>query len=623
MRRELTRLAIVAVMAAVVLQGVGAGFAASQVGADEPTADEPTSAADEIYVEGDGDAVLVYDSAASSSDSNRSEFGVDVSENLAYLLVTDDVEGTPEVNGALAVTANRTAIWADGNLSMPKPPSLQSFTLDASGVTTAEQSRSDLSVSATVADQSGMTQVLDGATTDGSVTMTANRLQASGSLDVDTAIPMPASGHTSLDLGLAETSSGYVLEVNQSRTVRPEYTAVPENAEQARQVLERQFQGLAAQYGGSASVELDSFSRTPQGEQVRVQQDYTVQLEGIDEGIGQLIRVFGEDSRNIDSQQAERLATGVEDVEVNQLSLDYTVDRTGMSGSFSVDVSNYSSLALAYFDVLGSSDSDSAFAGDVERMKTQFEAQRASGLEQQFTWSGSLAPTDADAARAEFEIHASNSNWAAYVDELQARGVPLLEANYEISGSTTSDRLRFSGNGSVAGDQLYAELTRGAPSAEEAPEAAAMMTAFRESRPQKAKLVATYGADGVRLEAGAAFGDLSVLRDAISEQTELPPVNSVVGRMDQGSGETVVRVSNAASGDASESSVRSLAYVDEGTEIYMPGEGERDFPSMDVERAEAFLDLENTTSESSGPGFGPVAALVAVVAAALFLARRD
>lgn len=616
MRRKVTHIAIVAVMAAVVLQGVGAGFAASQV-----RSDAPTSGADEVYVQGDGDAVLVYDSPGSADAPNRTEYGVDVSENIAYMLVTDDVQGTPKVNGSFSAAANRTAIWANGNLSMPKSSSLEAFTLDASGVTNTETSRSDISVSATLANQSTMTAILNSVRTNGTVRVSANRLQASGNLDVDTRMGLPGSSSQSYSYSIEETSSGYTISVDTSTLVYSEYNT-PENRSQLEQTLERQVQLITGQLGGSANVEVESFSRSTEGQQVRVEQDYTIELQGVEDGIGQLVRLALSRNQQVSSEQVNKLANSLKDVQINRLAVDYQIGQSGASGSFTVDVQNYSSLALAAVDVMESVNGQSASTVDADRIRKQIEAMRASDYEQQVTWSGSLTP-EGSSITGQFEAHASTTNRAAYVDELQSRDVPQLESRFSLSGNVAGDRLKFAGNGSISGDLLYAELTRGFPSAGTMPsETATMMNSLRESRPQKAKLVATYGEDGVRLETGAAFGNLSALRDAIAQQSELPSVTSVVGRMDQGEGQTVVRVSNAVSGDASKSDVRSLASVSGETKIYMPGEGERDFASMDVERAEAFLNSENANS-SSGPGFGPIAALVAVVGAALILARRD
>lgn len=637
MRRRSTQLLAVALAAVLVLQSTVAGVALAQ-----QSSERPVSPADEIYVQDDGDAILVYDSASSVGGPNRTEFGVDVAENVAYALVTDTVEGTPSVEGALAMTANRSAIWADGNLSLPRPEPLQSFTLDASGVTTDETARSDLSAAATVTDESGMSQAVDAASTEGTITITANQVTASGTFDVDTVIPLPERSQQLHNYSIRETESGYVLDVEQRQSVDARFVDTYRNRTRQKQLLKAQY-GMLVGDAGSVGVEFDRLDVTENGEQARLDHAYTVRVAGVEDRGGELLRQALAESPRISTAQADELVAALKTVEINRLQVEYSVTEDGAAGSFHVDVDEYGPLAMAYFDILGSMEDRSALGVDVERMEKRFEAQRAANLEQYLNWSGSLSHPDSESVAAELEFHATNDNWAAYVDELDARDIPHLTSRYDIEGAIEDDRLSFQGNASVSGDQLYRELLRSLPSqgtpgtgptgsglsalfgapgqGELSEEAAALVRGLRDSRPRTAKMVARYDSDGVRFEAGAAFGNLSALRDALVEQTGSPMVTSVVGREDSQGGGTYVRVSNAVGGDATESDVRALAAVDAGTTIHMPGEGDRDFPSMDVDRARNFLGL-GETSGGIGPGFGPIAGLVAILGAAFVLRRR-
>jgi PGF-CTERM protein len=94
----------------------------------------------------------------------------------------------------------------------------------------------------------------------------------------------------------------------------------------------------------------------------------------------------------------------------------------------------------------------------------------------------------------------------------------------------------------------------------------------------------------------------------------------VVGRANETGGETVVRVPGAVSGTPTEQRVRSLSGVGEETTVHLPGEWDREFPAMDVERARNFLSDDGTGS--SGPGFGVLAAVAALLAAGLLGRRR-
>ena len=625
MHREIARVAAVAIVATLVFQGMAAGV---MVGA-EPTRvasqempDDPLTPADEIYVEGDGDVVAVYDDSGTTGDVNRTEFGVDVSENLAYFRMTDPVTGEPDVTGGFSAFADRTSVAAEGNVSTARPEALESFEFDASGVTNEDTSRADLSLSTTILDESGMSQAIRSGTTNGSIAMTADRLTASGKLDVRTEIPIPQRSQESVNVSLREDGGEYVLSVEQSRVADPTYRPIPESRSEARELLAPQFQAVARQFGGSATLDLHEYDVSEAGSMVRLDRAYTVRFQGIDEGLTRQIRRQLQRNPDVTAAQAEQLASAVDAVQIDQLDVRYEVDGGGVTGSANVEVGNYASLVTSYLDVVASMESESTGEIDVERVRKRLDAQRAADLERRFTWSGNLSHPDSQSVSAAFAAHASTTNWAEYVDELQVRDVPVIESRYRIEGGVTEDAITFEGNASLSGERLYEELFRFAPSeAEASPKLTPLLGAFRDSRPEKAKLVTAYDADGLHVEAGAAFGNLSVLRDALHETTGVPAASEVVGRANQQSGEAFVRVPDATGEQPSKASVRSLTYVDEGTTIHMPGDWDREFPSMDVERAEAFL--EDPRSTSSGPGFGPIAALVAIVGAGFLLARRD
>lgn len=617
MDRTLSRLVAVALVAVLLVQGVGAGLASSA-----GQSAETTSPADEIYVEENGDAVLVYESG-SAGDANRTEFGVDVDENVAYLLLLEDpVANTSGMTGGLEATANRTAISADGNLSMPRPDALEAFSLTATGETTRETSRGDLTLSTTLRDESGTSNLLTAATTNGTVTTTADRLTASADLHVDSAIPLPENAHESLDFALREDGDAFVLSMDESRSVTARSDDVARNRSAAVRGLRSQYDSLASEMGGTATVDVESYSVENASDHLRVEETYTVRFEGIDEGIGTLVRDELAEGSEIDADQVDALASGLRDVDVDEFAVEYRIDGDGLRGSLDVDVANYSSLAMAYFDAVGSIDQSQSDEAEIERMENQFEAQRAADLEQRFTWTGNLTQPDEERVGAALEVQSRAENWEAYVEELQARDVPVFTSRYEIDGDVDDDRVTVDGSVAVAGERLYAELLRGLDDQQASAMDRSTARAIRDSRPEKARLVTTYGADGFHLEAGAAFGNLSALRDAIAEASDLPIVTEAVGRSDGDGGETTVRVAGAVSADASESSVRALPYVDDDTTVYMPGEGDREFPSMDVDRAETFLQSVEGSS-AFGPGFGAIAAIAALLGAALVLVRRD
>lgn len=617
MGRKLVRAGVLLVVATILVQGAGAGVAANQTGQAGATAP-----ADVVYVQESGDAVLVYNETASMDGPNETELGVSMAENLAHLRMTDPVEETPDVQGAIELIATQTDVSSEGNLSMPAPDTLDSFSLDLSGETTEENAEADLTLSTTVQDPQGTTQMLESASTSGEVTIGAESMTASGELTASTSESLPAALHQSMDASFREESDGYVLTVDEDRIVNPMTGQAPEDRQQAEQLLEQQFGGTAALLGGNATVEIEEFSRSQEDQATRLQQAYTVRLQGIDQGLQQVLTQQLATSQEISDEQAGELATALTEAEINEVGVEYTVDDSGVEGNVQIDVENYGDLLEAYFDVVESLDTTDGMSDTFEQLRTQFEAQRAADLEQTLTWSGSLSHPSEQSVQAEFEADSSANNWAGYVDELESRDAAFVTSDFELTGGIEDERLAFDGSASMSGDDLYATMLGSMPSQGEMPaESAAMVEALRDSRPEKARLVASHDADGTYLEAGAAFGNLTALRDAARSQGELPNVTSAVGQMNATGGETYVTVSGAVEGEVTEENVREMAAVDSETTVHMPEDWDREFPAMDTERAREFLDVE--TTDSNGPGFGAVAALVAIVAAALIARRRN
>lgn len=612
MRPSLARVATVLVVAALVLQVIALGVLAQTDSTIDP--------ADEIYVAEDGDAVLVYESEPSEGGAERAEFGVNVAENLTYVLVTDPVEETPDVRGRLTVGATQTSLRGEGGLSAPRPDAIEAFTLDASGESTEANARADFLVAATVRDESGMTGLLNSAETSGEITTSADRLAATGSLDVRTNLPM--GERQALDATLRETDAGYELTVDQSRPIPSFATDRWRNRTVAAEVLERQFGAVADGLGGSATVDLREHSLTEADGGVRLEQAYTVRFEGIDEGLASTVRGLLAGNPDLSGDQADRLARGLADVRIEEASLSYELDARDLTAEFSLDVRNYDGLALAYFELAEAMNAGGAgFGADVERLREQFGAQRAADLEQRFTWDGSLTHPESGVVRAEFEAASRSTNWGDYVDELERRDVPFTETTYELTGGIDGDRVELQGRATMEGEDLFEQLLRGLSGGEGmSPGAEAILEGLRESDPQEAKLAASYDGDGLRIEAGAAFGNLAAIRDALAERPSVPRITEAVGRSDESGGQVVIRVEGAVTGQPTEADVRALPYVDDDTAVHLPGEWDREFPTMDTDRAESFL--EDVLPGSSGPGFGPIGAAAAILAAAGLLARR-
>ncbi len=605
---ELRQVAVAVIVAALVLQ-------AAAVGVTAQTAAEP---ADDVYVSDNGDAVFVYESEPGEDSPESAEFGVNVAENLVYGLVTDSVEGTPDVRGQFSAGATPTELTAEGGLSVPSPDALQAFALEVSSATTEQTSESDVSLDTTITDESGLSGFVNSVNTSGEVTMAADQLTATAGLDVRTNVPL--GERESLQASIAADDGGYELAVDWSRLVPQRQAEQWRNSDNAERLLRTQYQAIAESLGGSASVEIGSISVTQEDAGYRLEQVYTVQLSGIDSGLESMVRTALAENPEFSDEQVDRLASGIAAVDLRDLSINYTLDARDLTGEVNLDVRGYDQLALAYFEIAQAVGAGNV--GDVlDRARSQFEAQQAADLEQRFHWVGNLSHPESGVVRGQLEARSRATNWGEYVDELQERDVPFISQEFELTGDLSDGRLAFDGSASMTGEELFDLLTQGFPTGEDVPsETAAIFEALRDSNPEKAKVTGSYDSDGLRFEAGAEFGDLAQLRDAIAEETEVPRFSEVAGRANETGGESIVRVPGAVSEQPTEASVRELTGVSDDTTIHMPGEWDRDFPSMDVERARDFL--SDVGAGSSGPGFGAIVAIVAILVAAGLLGRR-
>lgn len=634
-RRWLATVLVVLVVASGAMAGIGA---ASHE--DAPREDGP-SHADDVYVDGDGNAVLVYgpDASADTDGPEQSEFGFDVAEGLVYGLVANPVEGTPDVRGRFSATAAAGGVDASGSLSAPQPDFVESLDVAFSGEATSERSRSDLTLEATFLDESGMTQLLRSASTSGEVTTTASTLRLTGEFQADPVMAAGADQH--LAASLREGEGSYTLSVERNQPIGQLQAGSWENRSVARESLEARYGAFATSLGGNASISVDSLSLTESdGERSRLDVDYTVTFRGIDEGLGEAVREALSENPSVSADQADRLANELGAATVDEASFTYDVTNGAPSANVTVELSEYDGLLLAYLDLAGSIQDEAGgpSAPNVERYRAQLEAQRAANLEQRVTWNGNLTHPDDESVQVEFGYHARTENWGAYVEELEARDVPRFDSVYDLTASSDGERISVEGSMELSGEDLFEQLFRqlnattpaGPGLTSQSPEPgmaaessdlgfAETVAALRQAEPRTAKVEGSYDGDGPRVEFGATFENLAALRDELAAQQGLPPVSEAVSRMEDDGQVTYVRVQGAVDADPSAADVRELSGVGEDTTVHLPGEWDREFPTMDTDRAESFLADDGTGG--SLPGFGPVVAVVALLATGLLVRR--
>lgn len=635
--------------------------------------------ADTVYVTDDGDAILVYEGTGTETDGEW-EYGASVAENLVYGRFTDSVDGEPDVTGDLSMTAEPTSLSADGSLSMPRPDDLETFDLTATSEATAENARGDYDLTVRLVNASGLVRLVDSVTTEGEVTMGPDRFQASGDVSVQTVLPIDQRSR--MAMSLAETEDAYTLTVEREERIDAESVDQWRNRSAARATIAGQT-GANESDDGDVSVGIDEYELTEQGENgARLAISYTVTYHDVEETLvdqladafsmstattqydtaavappgsatpsatavetnapnGSSTAVNATDSAGLDEDEWDRPSAGADAAEsgiseedaqtlaeellasdIDEASFEFSAEGGTYSGNFALDVGNYDGFLQAYYETL--ENADGATMGPAfDQARNQFEAQQAADLQQHYTWTGDLTPSD-DAATLNLSVEHRTDNWDAYVSELRDRDVPFHESEFELNGNADGDQLTVDGSMSMTGDRLYEAMFSGFGGDEVEESMSAGLDSLSAAQPQQLKLDAAYDADGARVETAGKFGNLAVLRDELADDNESAPVGNVTEVTSRVEGDTVrtaIRLGGVVAEDAATEDVRAIEDVTNETEVHMPGEwSEDDVPAMDIQQASAFL--AGQSGGVIGPGFGVAAALVAVLGAALLAARR-
>jgi PGF-CTERM protein len=618
--------------------------------------------ADEIYVQENGDAVLVYDSEDTSSTQTSGQFGVDVSENLAYLLVTEPTTGRSQAEGEMSLLFTGEELSGNGTLSVPQPPTISEFSMDFSGESTAQNAQSTLSIDAT-ANTGRAGQLFQSMTTSGNLTTTASQFVADGQFDADLQAQgmMQSSQTTDFSFSLTESDGGYTVEVDRNESIFEFGESEWDTRTKALETLEQQYSLAASDLDGTAEITLDEYSYTSTSEsQARLDIAYTVEYAGLKSQLGDAIAASLQDDPEVDltAEEAQELGDRIAELEINQVSASYSVDPSAANAQFDVDIANYDQAALAFIEFAQSVETpqapDDAVFQPLDRTRKQLEAQSAANLRQTYTWNGEVTKPSSTQVAVAFDADYTTANWQAYVSELENRGISLPETTYEFTGSSDGEEITIDGQLSIQGNLLDQTLNYFANVSQNDQEANRFYTAMLQADLQQARMDASVNSSTVVLEGGVQFEDLAALRDALAESEEDFPAGftSAVGRTeDGGTTQTYVRVQGAVGSGASESDVRALAYVDSDTTVNMPGDWDREFPEMDTDRARDYLGIQeggsgesgesgesgsesgngstngsgNDTNTSSGigPGFGVGLAVLAMLASAALLARRE
>jgi PGF-CTERM protein len=677
-----TVLAALLVLSAAV---AGVGFGTAAVGADAPTPSvqeaDPTEnvtldAADEVWVDGDGNLILRYQGNTTGVDEEidpettseeNLEYGLAVSEGLFYSLITANSTGTApnatsEVEGQFHALLTTGQLNGSGALTAPRPDAIQSMTLGIEGVRTREDARFDGTTKIVIPnEEAGAASLLQSATVNAEATVGASSFTSSGSLDasLQTALgPPQAQSFT-----VTESDGSYTIDAAEDRVVSAFAVERWNTSTRAEQSLNALYANVAQSLGGSADITLESYAlERNEDDSGRLEIEYTVEYTNIEEGLSQQIAFQLAQAENVNLTQAEAtdIAQRVTELQVNEVSASFEQTAEGsVTGAYNVDIANYDTVVAAGLDVASAANATEVGVQteQIEQARTQLEAQRVADLTRTYSLSTTVE-SGAENTTVTVDAQSRSQNWAAYVQELEDAGISYGSLTYAISGGTEDEQIALDGEFTLeqeglvgqAISQFQQSLNASATENTDTEEVRRYLRAFEAAEFDRAKTDVTFSDGELRIEAGAKFDNLAALRDVVAvAQGDGLQVTETVGRTEGNVTNSYVYVRGAAPGDASEEDIRALSVVDANTTVHMPGTWDREFPTMDRPRARNYLGLTPTPtatptassggsdggggdgtdqqtpdgSSGDGAGFGVGVALVALLAAALLALRRS
>ncbi|WP_255195355.1 PGF-CTERM sorting domain-containing protein [Halorarius litoreus] len=635
-----SRLTATALALLLVLAAATGGVAASPLLQEESDDDDGLPEAEDAYVTEEGDVVLMYQN---DSEGSQTEFGIDVSESVLHALVVTNATETDATGQATAVI-DPDGMTANGSLVAPTPASITSMTLDATAEQTDENAAFDASLQATLNDSNtAATGIITGAEASGSVEVAPDTFTASGQFNANLRSALGDSQHQ--QFSVRETENGYTLDGSQNYTLSSFAQDRWSTRARAEQSLEAQYSSLAQSLGGSSDVTLESYAYTETSSGARLDIAFTVEYTGIDEGVQQQISasLVNSEQYNLTEAEAQEVADSVAELHVDEVSLRFDQTPESVSGEFTARLSEYDGAIRAAMTVASSVDTEEnvQLATQLDRVEKTLDARQESGLIETFTFDVTVDSPSSSPTTVEASVDYRTENWAAYRDALDARGIDTANAEYELHAETQGEEVVVDATASIQQEDLLQRTSNTLLNSTNASdtETRRFIRAFQDAKLRKAKVDVDLTEQELRIEAGAAFEDLTSLREAIRASTDSNlKIASIVGRTEGEQVNTYVRLDGAVSADATEADVRALGPVGANTTVHLAGTYNQTFPELDVDGAYEYLGIPqdpaaggagsqsgsgSSGTDGAGPGFGIGLAAVAMLGAALLLARRD
>lgn len=575
--------------------------------------------ADAVYVSDDGEAILTYER---THETPRVEGTVSVEPEtgLAYARYDGDFEAEPGVVGDATFRTDGGTAASSGDLLITDTGSIAELDADIDVTETRTESNSEIDLEGAVTD---VDTGYESFQSEGDLEVASGALVASGSRRTIEANESAIRPRTkSLEVTVVGTDDGYAMNVSERRVVESWETNRWDSRSDAEETLETRFLGAAIEMRGIANGSLESYQYAESAERDVVEYEYDVEYTGVEERVAERLVTEVQSFADVELEGVEARAmadrVAASEFEEGSIALERDGARTDIDWEFELGASD--ELVLGAVEISESIDRlDDDLANQFDDVRAALETRSDSDLRQAASWNvsadqrGSLTAIDA-------EWRSDAENWTAYTQELERRELAGFVPNRSTSATleTTGEGIEvvydYETTAEDPFERTILELEDAAADADDVVAATGELNELFESA-ELSQTNLTIDEGGYELE-GAAAASESFEGDPLEESHGLALTELHVETA--GDSSTVSLVTPEFVGDdPAESAVREREQVGPETEVYMPGEWERDLPEIDRKRVEAFL---GTELEESDDGANTRHLVAVVVIAGLCLA---
>lgn len=540
----------------------------------------PTEEADEVYVTEAGEAVLVYHHSSDLS-SQEGEFGVE--PGSIYAQYEGDLEERPAVIGDATTRLDGQSLSSSGDLLVTETDRIVDLEAAVDVHRTEQDSSSSVDVHATVADlETGYEAVHS----DGELEVGPETLVASGTTRTVTNGSAAPARTDDLEATVTETEAGYALEVRERRSVADWERDRWDTREDAAETLENRYASIAVTLGGTADGDLEEY----RFDDDVVTYEYEVELVGVEQRASEMAVTLAQQRSEIDLDETQTRAMADRLAQADLEELSFAVDRDGRQTDIEwrLEVRGYDELVLGTVEIADALEGvDDGVTDRFDEVSETFDARAAAELHQRAAWNVSVVDRgEVTTVDATWDTEAEG--WAAYVSELEERDleslVPWTVAT--ARAETTADGIDVVYDYERAHDGAF-EMSLDGPAGDvtdvisPSPFDGVLETA------ELARIDVTIDEGRYDLEAAAVDpGVLDTLSSSVGESITEAHVETADGSS------TAYVVLEEFVDEPTDEEIRDHEQVGTDTDVYGPGEWDREFPTLDHQRVESFLDTD-------------------------------